>query len=123
MPPHRKKRIWSDVKSGLAYAWSHANIRLSAELILIVCTLNFNNNVIIPIFAKTVLHSGAQTYANLLSATGIGSLIAAFLMSYLSRFGLQRNIYLFTGIGAASVQALMPFVHSFSGGNGNDGGQ
>ncbi|MFC6170931.1 MFS transporter [Loigolactobacillus jiayinensis] len=111
-PSH--KRIWADVKSGLNYAWSHANIRLSAELMLIVCTLNFNNNVIIPIFAKTVLHSGAQTYANLLSATGIGSLIAAFLMSYMSRFGLQRNIYLFAGIGAAAVQSLMLFVHSFS---------
>lgn len=55
--------------------------------------LNYNNNVIIPIFAKEVLHSGAQTYANLLSATGIGSLIAAFLMSYLSRFGLRRDFF------------------------------
>ncbi len=111
-PSHQ--RLWSDIKSGLAYVWSHANIRLSAELMLVVCTLNFNNNVIIPIFAKTVLHSGAQTYANLLAATGIGSLIAAFLMSYLSRFGLQRNIYLMAGLGTATVQALMLFVHSFT---------
>lgn len=90
---HSHKKILHDVKEGLSYVWNHHEVRLSAELMIVICTLNYNNNVIIPIFAKTVLHSGAQTYANLLSATGIGSLVAAFLMSYLSRFGLQRNIY------------------------------
>ncbi|WP_033385781.1 MFS transporter [Paucilactobacillus suebicus] len=109
-----RKRIVSDVKEGLSYVWNHANIRLSAELMLIVCTLNYNNNVIIPVFAKSVLHSGAQTYANLLSATGVGSLIAAFLMSYMSRFGLQRNIYLIVGVGTAALQSLMLFVHTFT---------
>lgn len=108
-----KKRVWEDVKDGLYYVWTHANIRLSATLMLIVCTLNYNNNVIIPIFAKEVLHSGAQTYANLLSATGIGSLIAAFLMSYLARFGLRRNFYLVVAIGTASLQALMLLIHNY----------
>ncbi|WP_125604588.1 MFS transporter [Lapidilactobacillus bayanensis] len=110
---HSHRRIWNDVKDGLSYVWSHAEIRLSAELMIVICTLNYNNNVIIPIYAKTVLHSGAQVYANLLSATGIGSLIAAFLMSYLARFGLQRNIYLMVGISTAILQALMIFVHSY----------
>lgn len=109
----KKHHVWEDVKEGLLYVWHHADVRMSAELMMIVCTLNYNNNVIIPIFAKTVLNSGAQTYANLLSATGIGSLIAAFLMSYLSRFGLQRNIYLAVGLGTATLQTLMIFVHSY----------
>lgn len=107
------KNIWQDAKEGIIYVWQNAEIRLSAMLMIIICTLNYNNNVIIPIFAKTVLHSGAQTYANLLSATGVGSLIAAFLMSYLSRFGLQRNIYLIVGIGTATLQAAMIFVGSY----------
>ncbi|WP_203650751.1 MFS transporter [Secundilactobacillus yichangensis] len=107
------RHVWKDVKEGLLYVWHHDAVRMSAELMIIVCTLNYNNNVIIPIFAKTVLNSGAQTYANLLSATGIGSLIAAFLMSYLSRFGLQRNIYLAVGLGTATLQTLMIFIHSY----------
>ncbi|MDN2453865.1 MFS transporter [Lactobacillus sp. UCMA15818] len=108
-----QRRIWSDIKYGLSYIGHQPNIRLSAELMLVVSTLNFNNNVIIPIFARTVLHSGAQVYANLLSASGIGSLIAAFLMSYLSRFGLQRNIYLFVTAGTVILQTLMLFVHVY----------
>lgn len=110
---HSHRKIWHDVKDGLAYVWNHNEVKLSAELMIVICTLNYNNNVIIPIFAKTVLHSGAQTYANLLSATGIGSLVAAFLMSYLSRFGLQRNIYLYVGVGTAALQAAMIFVRSY----------
>lgn len=67
----QKRYLWKDVKEGLAYVWQHAAVRMSAELMIIVCTLNYNNNVIIPIFAKTVLNSGAQTYASLLSALAL----------------------------------------------------
>lgn len=108
-----KKRLLSDIKVGLAYIWQQPNIRLSASLMLIICTLNYNNNVIIPIFAKTVLHAGAQTYANLLSATGAGSLVAAFLMSYLAQLGLHRRFYLIVGLGTAILQAALLFVHTF----------
>ncbi len=34
-------------------------------------------------------------------------------MSYLSRFGLQRNIYLAVGLGTATLQTLMIFVHTY----------
>ncbi|KRK39631.1 major facilitator superfamily permease [Loigolactobacillus bifermentans DSM 20003] len=108
-----KKHLLSDIKVGLAYIWHQPNIRLSAALMLIICTLNYNNNVIIPIFAKTVLHAGAQTYANLLSATGAGSLVAAFLMSYLAQLGLHRRFYLIVGVGTAVLQAALIVVHTF----------
>ncbi|WP_246287458.1 MFS transporter [Lacticaseibacillus absianus] len=109
-----KQRMWRDVLDGLQYVWTHAEVRLSAEMMIVVCTLNYNNNVIIPIFAKEVLHAGAQTYANLLSATGIGSLTAAFLMSYLARFGLQRNIYLAVALSTAALQGAMLIVHNYA---------
>ncbi|WP_262315333.1 MFS transporter [Lacticaseibacillus parakribbianus] len=109
-----KQRIWRDVLDGLRYVWTHAEVRLSAEMMLVVCTLNYNNNVIIPIFAKEVLHSGAQTYANLLSATGVGSLAAAILLSYLSRYGLQRNLYVAVALATATLQAAMILVHSYA---------
>lgn len=108
------QRVWTDVKDGLSYVWNTFDVKFSAELMLIISTLSFNNNVILPVFAKTVLHSGAQAYAGLMTASGIGSLVAAFLMSYLSRFGLQRRIYLVVGVGSALLQSVMIFVHTFS---------
>lgn len=110
---HTPRHIIADVKEGLAYIVHHDNVKLSAELMMIICTLNFNNNVIIPIYAQEVLGRGAQGYANLLSATGIGSLIAAFLMSYLARFGLRRDLYLLVALGTALVQSLMILVHVY----------
>ena len=110
---HTPRHIIADVKEGLAYIVHNDNVKLSAELMMIICTLNFNNNVIIPIYAQEVLGRGAQGYANLLSATGIGSLIAAFLMSYLARFGLRRDLYLLVALGTALVQSLMIFVHVY----------
>ena len=91
---HRSRHILLDIREGLSYILHHADVKLSAELMLVICTLNFNNNVIIPIYAEEVLHRGAQGYASLLSATGVGSLVAAFLMSYLASFGLRRDLYL-----------------------------
>ncbi|WLV77452.1 MFS transporter [Lacticaseibacillus parahuelsenbergensis] len=110
---HTPRHIIADVKEGLVYIVHHDNVKLSAELMLIICTLNFNNNVIIPIYAQEVLGRGAQGYANLLSATGIGSLIAAFLMSYLARFGLRRDLYLLVALGTALIQTLMIFIHVY----------
>ncbi len=48
----QKRYLWKDVKEGLAYVWQHAAVRMSAELMIIVCTLNYNNNVIIQYLRK-----------------------------------------------------------------------
>ena len=61
---HTPRHIIADVKEGLAYIVHHDNVKLSAELMMIICTLNFNNNVIIPIYAQEVLGRGAQGYAD-----------------------------------------------------------
>lgn len=110
---HRSRHILLDIREGLSYILHHADVKLSAELMLVICTLNFNNNVIIPIYAEEVLHRGAQGYASLLSATGVGSLVAAFLMSYLASFGLRRDLYLAVAVGTALIQSSMLFIHVY----------
>ncbi len=107
------KNVIRDMKEGLHYVIHTPAVRLSAELMLIVCTLEFNNSVIIPVYAKTVLHSGAQTFANLMSAVGIGSLAAAFTMSYRSKDGISRKLYLIVTLGTVIAQSLMIFVHTY----------
>ncbi len=110
----KKATVLKDVKEGINYIVHHDSIKLSAELMMIICTLNFNNNVIIPVYAKTVLHGGAQTFATLQSAVGIGSLIAALVMGYLSRFGSNRKLYLGVSFGTVILQSSMIFVKAFS---------
>lgn len=114
LAPTTSKQLLKNVQTGVKYILKNNSIKLSAELMLIICTLNFNNNVIIPVYAKTVLHSGAQTFANLLSAVGIGSLIAAFIMSYLAKNGKNQKIYLLVIIGSILSQSLMIFIHNYA---------
>ncbi|MFT8836953.1 MFS transporter [Liquorilactobacillus satsumensis] len=110
---HKRPQMLRDIMAGIHYVLSHSELKLVATMMLIISTLNFNNNVIIPIYAEEVLHAGSQTYANLLSATGIGSLAAAFIMSYLARYGLNRRLYLVVSFGTMLLQSLMLFVRSF----------
>lgn len=110
---HAKTNLIFQIKIGLKYVFSHPDIKLSAWLMLIICSLDFNMNVIAPIYAKTVLHSGAQVYSNILSATGVGSLIGAFLMSYLARLGVKKRMYLTVGIGTSFLQCGMFFIHTY----------
>lgn len=111
--PANHKNIFREIQVGVKYITKEPAIRLSAEIMLVICTLNFNNNVIIPVYAKTVLHAGAQTFANLLSAVGVGSLIAAFIMSYLAKNGKNQRLYLVIIIGSILSQTLMLFVHTY----------
>lgn len=110
----KRTNLRRDILEGLRYIKENADIRLTALLMIIVCTLAYNNNVIIPVYAKNVLNQGAQGYSNLLSATGIGSLIAAILMAYLARFGINKKLYLGVCLCTCFLQAAMLLVHSFS---------
>ena len=104
------KTVVKDIGEGLGYVLHHADIRLTAEFMLIVCTLAYNQNTILPIYANQVLGQGAQGYATLLSAVGIGSMIAAVLMSYLAKFGLHRGIYIAVALGTCVLQTAMVFI-------------
>ena len=56
-----------------------------------------NDDVVIPIFTKTVLHKGVKEYSYLLSSRGIGSLIGAFVAAkHIKKEGSKK---LFFGSG------------------------
>ena len=81
------------MREGLAYAWSTRSIR-SLLLLLAVCAgLGFQYNVLLPVYARDVLHAGADVYGWLFSAFGIGSLIAALRMAVTrERWSLRRHL-------------------------------
>lgn len=110
---NQHQKLLPEIMEGLRYVMQAPEVRFSAELMLIICTLNFNMNVIIPVYAKTVLHAGAQVFANLLSAVGVGSLIAAFFMSYISKNGANRRLYLLISLSVVLSQTLMLLVQTY----------
>jgi MFS family permease len=71
-------------------------------MLALMCGLGFQFSVLLPVYAKDILHSGAQAFGLMVSAFGVGSLGSAVLMTRpLDRWGLRRN--LLAGLATAGV--------------------
>ena len=81
------------LRDGVAYAWSNSSIRNLLVLLAVCAGLGFQYNVLLPVYARDVLHSGATTYGWLFSAFGVGSLLAAMRMTVTrERWALRRHL-------------------------------
>ena len=90
---------------GLAYAWAVPTIRQLLVLLAVCAGLGFQYNVLLPVYARDVLHSGARTYGWLFSAFGAGSLLAAVRMTVTrERWALRRHLMF--GLAAGGIGLL-----------------
>jgi len=77
--------LFQSIKAGFAYVSTNRNIRTQLILALGPLTLGMPFTNMMPIFAKDVLHGGAQLQGFLLSAFGIGSLLGAIVIASIPR--------------------------------------
>ncbi len=88
-------RVIQGLKEGFAYAFGFAPIRSIILLLALVSLLGMPYAVLMPIFAKEILHGGPHTFGFLMGASGIGALIGAFyLASRKSVLGLGKIVAL-----------------------------
>jgi len=69
-----------------------------------VFVLNFN--ILVPVFAKDVLHQEAAGFGFLMSAQGAGAVLGALIVASLSHLG-PRPVFLFGGAGMLAVTELI----------------
>ncbi|MCD8233135.1 MAG: MFS transporter [Cloacibacillus porcorum] len=112
--PPQKRNMLEEVKEGLAYIKNDETLYLNAVFLAIVSTFTMNSEVIIPVFAKTVLGMGAGAYTKLLSAAGAGSLTGAVTMASLSKKGVRKWILLVGAAATLSVQVLMAIAWNYA---------
>jgi MFS family permease len=70
-------RTRGQIVEGLRYAWSHDEIRVPLLLMLVIGTLAYNFNVVLPLLARFTFQSGASTFGLLMSMLGVGALVGA----------------------------------------------
>jgi MFS family permease len=81
------------MKEGVAYAWRTPRLRNLLLLLGTAGSFGFQYTVLVPIYADRILKSGATGYGVLMSAAGVGSLLAAFTMTAKQdRLQLRRNL-------------------------------
>ncbi len=71
----------STLVDGVAYAWRTRPIRNLLVLLALCAGLAFQFNVLLPVYARDVLHAGPQVYGLLLASFGAGALVAAVRMT------------------------------------------
>jgi MFS family permease len=122
--------VRSSLAEGLRYVRRTEIVLLATVTVGVASTFGFNFGVMIPTLADQVLHTDATGYGFLMTATGIGSLVAALAIAFSGRsrplivplgaivlggglvaagviqgFGLALVAMVFVGLGAIAMAA------------------
>lgn len=87
-----RQNAWLSLREGLAYVWNAPVILLVIVVVGLVLLFGSNFNVILPLFATSILHIGAKGYGFLSAATGIGALLSALWLAWRNRKPTLRRL-------------------------------
>lgn len=91
----RQASFLDDFKGGFAYAFGFAPIRAILLLLALVSIMGMPYAVLMPVFAKDILHGGPHTLGFLMGSVGMGALAGAlYLASRKTVVGLDKGISL-----------------------------
>ncbi|MBV8138663.1 MAG: MFS transporter [Deltaproteobacteria bacterium] len=86
-------RVTKQLGEGLAYVWRHRPIFYQMTLAAVSNGLGYQYLVLVPLFARNVLHGDARTYGFLVAIQGLGSVLgAATLASRVTTTGIRNNL-------------------------------
>jgi MFS family permease len=95
----RSSQVFKGLKEGFAYAFGFPPIRSLLLLLALVSLTGMPYAVLMPVFAKNVLHGGPHTLGFLLGASGVGAAVGAiYLASRTSVLGLGKLIVIASSI-------------------------
>lgn len=113
--PYVRKKVsdnnmLKEIKDGLKYIAGEPALLQTILMVLIIGIFVFNFNVLIPVFAKNVLHQGEKVYGLLMSSLGVGSLCGALMVSVKSKSGPNIKVL----IGSSVIVSIMLILVSFT---------
>jgi len=94
----------ASIREGFAYAYRFPPMRAILLLIALVSLVGLPYSVLMPVFARDVLHGNAQTLGYLMGAVGTGALTGAvYLAARPSVLGLGRLIPIAAGVFGSAL--------------------
>jgi MFS family permease len=105
--------VWQSLREGFTYSYGFAPIRAVLLLLALVSLAGVPYMVLMPVFAKEVLHGGPKMLGALMGAAGIGALAGAlYLAARRTVVGLGRVIVFAAATFGIGLIAFS-FSHSF----------
>ena len=103
----QRRHVLHELREGFSYAFGFGPIRSILLLVALVSLTGIPYTVLIPVFAKEILHGGAHTFGFLMTAGGCGALVATiYLASRKSVLGLGKLIVIAGLLFAIGVAAF-----------------
>jgi MFS family permease len=101
------RHVLLELRDGFRYAYGFAPIRSILLLMMLISFAGMPYAVLMPVFARNVLHGGAHTFGFLMGAAGCGALVSTIrLASRRSVLGLGRLISLSAGIFGIGIASF-----------------
>jgi MFS family permease len=100
---HPRPPILRGMREGFSYARRSPRVMLVLVTTLVVSTVCFNFNVLLPVLARQTLHAGPRTFGLLSAFFGAGALVGALASANLGRTSLK---YLLVGTGGFGIFQL-----------------
>jgi MFS family permease len=91
------------VRAGLSYAWSIAELRVPLIMMTVIGTLAFNFQTVLPLFAERDLHGSELTFSFLMSVVSVGSLAGALRSAARKQVSVRTVSVTALGFGAAML--------------------
>lgn len=99
--------VMREIQEGFRYAFGFVPIRSVLLLLALISFMGMPYMVLMPIFAKTILHGGPVTLGFLVAASGAGAFLGSiYLASQRSVLGLGKMIAVASGIFGIGIVAF-----------------
>jgi len=118
LPEKPTESIFSSLKQGLKFVRRQNSMEALTLLAFCMTALSMPMRTYIPVFVRDIFHRGPETYGNLLSLMGFGSICGSLAVAgrgntgNKGRFALTMLIFLGAGISGFSLSRSLPLSYT-----------
>ncbi len=118
LPQNTTESIFSSLKQGIKFVRQQTSMEALTILAFFMTTLSMPLRTYIPVFVKDIFHRGLETYGNLLSLMGFGSICGSLIVASMGnmrskgRFALTMLVCLGVGISCFSFSHSLPLSYT-----------
>jgi predicted MFS family arabinose efflux permease len=118
LPEKTNDSIFGSLKQGIRFVRKQGSMEALILLAFCMTALSMPMRTYIPVFVKDIFHRGPETFGNLLSAMGIGSIIGSLTVAGMGnipnkgRVALVTLISLGAGIAGFSISKALPLSYA-----------
>jgi predicted MFS family arabinose efflux permease len=118
LPEKSGESMFKSLKQGIHFIWRQGAMVALIILAFAMTFLSMPMRTYIPVFVKDIFHRGPETYGNLLSLMGVGSIVGSLGVASLGniskkgRFALSMLVLLGAGIAGFSLSKFLPVSYA-----------